>query len=119
MIYMLSWRGLGVLAFFGIFVTVGFMALGSLIDEDAGFLGFSLGWVVVGIACYLIGRRANRAEPVHRFCNLKLETWGVIYGCVGLFMGLVAYRDFGARARLKQPLRPATRAVSMVDKHCS
>jgi len=117
MLYLLSWRGWGALAFFGIFVTVGFMAMGSLINEDGERFGFAVGWLAVGAACLLIGKRVNRDEATHLFCNLKLQTWGVIYGCIGLFLGLGAIRDRGAGSELKKPLRPATRPISMIDAH--
>jgi hypothetical protein len=119
---LLSWRGYGFLGILSIFIAVGFMCLGMLVNEDAGMLAFSAGWVVAGILCYVVGDRANRPhrdDPAHLFCNVKLETFGLIYIGVGVFLGMISVTTFLQNQRLKKPLRPATRTVRLVHHQTS
>lgn len=114
MIYMVSWRGLGVYAFVSIWVAVGFLVVGLSFGEIYGFRAFALGWLAVGIGCFVVGRRVNREVAIHRFCNFKLQTWGVIYTCIGLFFGMLVVSEMRARYQFSEPIRPATR-VSTID----
>lgn len=86
MIYLLSWRGRGFVAFLAIFVAAGFMLAGSaMFGEDAALLSFAIGWMVAGIGCIILGWRWTKIADVHRFCMLRVQTWGIIYALIGLF----------------------------------
>ena len=109
MIYLLSWRGRGAIALPLLFLPVGFMLAGYAIGEDAGFVGFAIGWLVSGALCYVLGRRWNRGSSTHQFCGLRLQTWGIIYGVIGLFLGWLAVEQALMSAQLREtdPARSA------------
>jgi hypothetical protein len=62
------------------------MAAGAAINEDMAVFFFAIGWIVSGIVCFVLGRRWNRFADVHRFCMLRLQTWGLIYAGFGIFL---------------------------------
>jgi len=86
MIYLISWRGRGYLAFLAIFFAVLFALPGALISDDMAFFAMTVGWVIAGVTCFVLGKRWNRIADVHRFCNLRLQTWSLIYVGVGIFL---------------------------------
>jgi hypothetical protein len=49
----------------------------------------------VGALNFYFGRRWNRENDVHRFCTLRLQTWGIIYCAFGCL--LLPYAWMGMR----------------------
>jgi FtsH-binding integral membrane protein len=109
MIYLLSWHGRGFVAFLAIWVAVASMLFGLPFNEDAAFLTFTIGWLVVGIVCFILGRKWNANGNVHRFCGAPLQVWGVIYCCIGLLLVMPAYQNL-VQMHPRPRSRPAPRA---------
>lgn len=97
MIYLISWQGRGLIALLGIFLAVGIALPGAAFNDDICFFLLTIGWVVSGVMCFILGRRWNQIADVHRFCTLRLQTWGKIYIGIGLF--LMPYACLGLRLR--------------------
>ncbi|CAN5427298.1 hypothetical protein BH10PLA1_BH10PLA1_10880 [soil metagenome] len=86
MVYLISWRGRGILALPAVLIPIG---LSILIDAVIGkyfFLLFTLGFVSIGVACLALGRKWNAGQRLHTLGPMKLETWGAIYGAFGLLL---------------------------------
>src|SRR5947209_12716160 len=97
MVYLLSWRGRGFVAFLAIWAAVASMFLGMPFGEEASFLTFSIGWIIVGIVCLLLGHKWNANGNVHLFCGAPLQVWGIIYIAVGLLLFMPAYQVLQTR----------------------
>jgi hypothetical protein len=92
MIYMLSWAGRGWVAFLAIwFAVFAGLGLGALIGR-AEVLCFGLGWLASGVVCFVLGKKWNGRDKIHKFCGLALQTWGWIYGGIGLFLSWAGFQ---------------------------
>jgi hypothetical protein len=86
MIYLISWRGRGLMA-----LGVVLIPIALAIASDAMFgkyfpLAFSSGFVAVGAACWVFGRKWNGTERLHTLGPAKLQTWGIIWMVFGLLL---------------------------------
>src|SRR5688572_28223174 len=86
MIYLLSWQGRGYVGFLVILGAVlGGVGIGALLGR-AEILCFGLAWIVAGVLCYVLGKRWNEEQTLHKFCGLALQKWGWIYTGIGVFL---------------------------------
>lgn len=108
MIYLISSRGRGSIAFFLIFLPVLFLVAGTLISEDAMLPAFGVGWIVSGVTCFILGRHWNRQTRNHLFGPLKLETWGLIYGAIGTGLILLFLMGLNAERSMRKPIKRPT-----------
>jgi hypothetical protein len=92
MIYLLSWSGRGYVGFLLLIaaVLIG-VGVGALLERGQ-LLCFGLSWLAAGLLCYVLGKRWNAADKVHKFCGLSLEKWGWIYCVIGAFFTLIGYQ---------------------------
>jgi hypothetical protein len=92
MIYLLSWSGRGFVGFLALLgAVVGGLGVGALLGQGE-ILCFGVGWIVAGAICLVLGKKWNRDGKFHKFCGLQLQTWGWIYGVIGLFLTLNGYQ---------------------------
>jgi hypothetical protein len=86
MIYLLSYKGRGPIVFPLVLVPV---ALSGAVNALLGkyfIVGFSLGFILIGILCWVLGRRWTAMGRDDRFCGGSVQTWGVIYGIFGALL---------------------------------
>jgi hypothetical protein len=92
MIYLLSSSGRGYIGFLALMGAVlGGLGVGAALGRGE-MLCFGLGWIVAGVVCYVLGKRWNRTERIHKFCGLALERWGWIYAGIGVFLTISGYQ---------------------------
>ena len=86
MIYLLSWHGRGFVAYLFILLPVLLGVLAEAVFEKYFVLAFGIGWLISGAFCWVLGRKWNAVENLHRFCGASLQAWGYIFGGIGLFL---------------------------------
>ena len=86
MIYLLSWRGRGLLALAALVFPIGLALVTEPFAANAFLLAFALGFIAAGSLCWALGRKWNGAEKRHAFGPFKLQTWGLIYIVFGALM---------------------------------
>ena len=111
MIYLLSWRGRGFVAFLLIFLPVAFLLAASAIGEDAMLPAFGIGWLISGIICFVFGRRWNRPTNNHFFGPLKLQTWGVIFGAIGAVLLWLFVSQLIVERQMRRPTKRPSAAA--------
>lgn len=101
--FLISWRGRGSVAFLAIWLAVACMLIGLPKGDEMAFLTFAIGWIVAGVLCFVLGRKWNGKGDLHRFCGAKLQTWGIIYACIGLFLLQPAIQGLHLAASARRP----------------
>ena len=69
-----------------VFVPVGLAGAIDALFHKYFILGFSGGFVLIGMLCWFIGRRWKNAGRDDRFCGPTVKTWGIIYFCFGALL---------------------------------
>jgi hypothetical protein len=83
---MVTARGLGAIGFavFAAAVCIGLLA--ERLHHGANTLAMGLGFVAGGVVMRVVGRRANREAPRHRFCEMRMERWVYVFVPLGLLL---------------------------------
>src|SRR4051794_19346297 len=100
---LISWSGRGFMGLLVMIVPIGAYLSFESIGPSAAFAAMSLGLIVAGVLCFVLGRQWNRDNPIHRFGPFRLERWGVVYGVLGLILASGAIRMHLAQRSLNRP----------------
>jgi len=83
MIFLISHKGRGLLVFPLVLVPIGLAGLLDLMFGRYFLLGFCIGFLMIGVLCWVLGRRWTAMGRDDRFCGGSLQTWGIVYGIFG------------------------------------
>jgi hypothetical protein len=86
--FLIIWRGYGLLAFGAIVFTLS-CCVGGLEYGRAGFLVAGVVGVACGLPCYVYGRRWNRGTGKHTLYGVPMEIWGAILMALGGFVAVM------------------------------
>jgi hypothetical protein len=104
---LISWSGRGIFGLLVIAIPILGYAAFTAVSEQAAFAAMAVGLVIAGVLCFVLGKSWNAVNDVHRFGPFRLQTWGIVYGVLGLMLTWGAVRIYLEQHRSVQPRRPA------------
>ncbi|MGN6625909.1 MAG: hypothetical protein ACTHLN_04760 [Tepidisphaeraceae bacterium] len=105
MVYLISWRGRGLVGLFAALLIPAGLGLGAMVGDHAMVLGLSVGFLAAGLLCTILAIVWNRANDIHRLGPFRLQTWGYVYLALGLLMLPAGINTFN----LATPVHPVSR----------
>ena len=86
MIYLISYRGRGLVVFPLILLPIVVAGVFDAVFAGSFVVGFGVGFLLTGIICWLLGRQWTRQGRDDRFCGASVQTWGAVWGVIGLLL---------------------------------
>jgi len=109
MVYLISWRGRGLLGLFAALLIPAGLGVGALVGDSTMVLGLAAGFIAAGLLCAILGLVWNRQNDVHRLGPFRLQTFGYVYLALGLLMLPAAINFFRMAAPTHHSVRQTQR----------